>query len=315
MRNHRAAAVVQEQACRALQEHCQLAMRRTRASIGSNGGIADVITAMQTHSASCSGAGSMVAGRYQALLVYLCGERAAHCGWWRHLGGAVCDAESPCGGRLCRRTHAGRLRNIADGNEVKRKASIGSNGGIADVITAMQKLTALLPAVQEWLRAASKPCCKIDAENIAAHCGWWRHHGGAVCDAESPCGHSAVQEQACWALCYIADLAMRKNAVIDWIERRHRRCDHGYADSHALLRAVQGISCGPLANLAGNCAEDAAAHCGVVAASRRCCLRCVSSRTCGGRCAGLQACIVLWNIADGNAENAHRLDRTAVSRM
>ena len=32
-------------------DHCRLTMRRMQSSIGSNGGIADVITAMQTDSA------------------------------------------------------------------------------------------------------------------------------------------------------------------------------------------------------------------------------------------------------------------------
>ena len=57
MRNHRAAAAVQEQACWAL--WCIAGGNAENAAlVGSDGGIADVISAMQTHERCCSCAGS-----------------------------------------------------------------------------------------------------------------------------------------------------------------------------------------------------------------------------------------------------------------
>ena len=112
----------------------------------------------------------------------------------------------------------------------RMRASVGSNDVIDDVITAMQTHSAMMQRCRHrWLRGSSKPCCKNCAENqrrIAAYSGItavlsaMRNHRAVA----------AVQEQACRALWNIA-AGNAENACIDWIERRHHRCDHGDADS------------------------------------------------------------------------------------
>ena len=109
-------------------------------------------------------------------------------------------------------------------------ASIGSNGGIADVITAMQNHSAIA-AVQEVSCGALASLAVNCAENKRRIADGGGITAVPVCDAESPCGAAAVQEQACIALWSIAFDGIAENAVIDWVERRYRRCDHGDADS------------------------------------------------------------------------------------
>ena len=59
---------------------------------------------------------------------------------------------------MCRKMRAARYCNITSYN-AENAESIGSNNGIADVITAMQTHERYVAAVQRsWLRNTSKPC-------------------------------------------------------------------------------------------------------------------------------------------------------------
>ena len=250
MRNHRAAAAVQEDACIALR-NIAANNAENEASIGTNGGIVDVIMAMQTHAAvvavqqrACGALAQIAVSSVEnKRRIAAGGGITAVLSAMRNHRAAVAVQEQACRA----------LWNIAGGSVIA--ALFGWNGGIADVIMAMQTHATVAAVQENGCGALAKFGQDYDASefSIAAD-------GGITAVLSAMRNHradSAVQEQACIALgLNIGDRNAKKTSntsasiVPDSIGSNGGIDDVITAmQTHATIAAVQEKGCEALANI------------------------------------------------------------------